>query len=96
MQKLPIGWSSIEEMENMQANEVDFKSAAQVVRNESSLRIHNLLSDYLFIGPTNDLSKILYVNCILEDGFRKITSARKATAKEMNSYFDHLSEGPLK
>jgi uncharacterized DUF497 family protein len=95
VRRLPIGWSSIDERENLKANGIDFKLAAEVVRNSSSLRIRNMFSDYLFIGPTNDLSKILSVECILEEDVRKITSARIASAKETNSYFEHLSEGKL-
>ena len=93
MRKLLIGWSSVEELENIKDYGVDFKTACEVVKNQSSLKIRNLFSDFVYIGPSNDLSIILIVNCKIEDGFIKIFWSRKANGSEEDSYFNHLAKG---
>jgi uncharacterized DUF497 family protein len=96
MRKLPIGWSSIDDGDNFRAYGINFKLAVDVIRNLSSVRVLNLYYDYMFIGPTSDLNQVLTVNCKLEDGFRKIISARNSTPEEMDEYFKHLATGEFK
>ena len=93
---MKVGWSSIEEIENIERFGVSFRAASEVVRNSTSLKVRNLYQDFFYIGPTNDLSTVLAVNCKIEGRFRKIYWARKATFREGNSYFNHLAEGGLK
>lgn len=95
MEKLRVAWNKEEEIENIKKYSVDFKIAKEVVLNSSSLRVHNVLKDFNFIGPVDDLSKILVVATILEGEYRKIRLARKATPKEESAYFNHLAMGGL-
>lgn len=96
MEKLPVYWNEQESQENFLRFGVSFKEAKEVVCNMSSFHIQNIEKDYTFIGPMNDLSKILIVNCKKEDGFRKIYWARKASINEEKVYFNHLATGVLK
>jgi hypothetical protein len=75
---------------------INFKQAREVVLNSSSLKLPKIDKDYVFIGPLDDLSKILVVHCITEDGFGKITWARIATPREDSAYFNFLAEGDSK
>ncbi len=95
MDRLRVGWSKKEEAENVEAFGVSFNLAKEVVLNSSSLKLANLDKDFVFIGPVDDLSKILVVNCTREQGFRKISWARKASQKEESGYFNYLAEGSL-
>lgn len=95
MDKLRVIWNHDEEQENILKFGVNFREAKEVVLNASSLKLRNLYKDFQFIGPVNDLSKILVVNCIPEEGFRKVRWARKASLKEQNAYFNFLANGDL-
>ena len=88
-----VVWTNEDERENILTFGIDFTLACQTVKNPSSLKIENLKNDYVFIGPTDSLSKILVVYCKLEEGFRKIEWARNASIKESNAYFNFLIEG---
>lgn len=95
MDSLKIGWSIEDELANIEKWNINFKLAKQVVRNSSSIKVSNIVKDFNFIGPVNDLSMILLVNCMLEDGFRKIVHARRASKIEENAYFNFLANGGL-
>lgn len=95
MDHLKIGWNLIEEQLNIKKWSINFNEASQVIRNSSSFKIRNIARDYIFIGPVNDLSKILLVDCKLEEEFRKIVHARKATQIEENMYFNNLANGGI-
>jgi uncharacterized DUF497 family protein len=95
MEKLPISWNELESLENYSKYKVTFSDAKEVVQNMSSLKIRNIGKDYNFIGPVNDLSKILIVTCSKEDGIRKILKARKASRSEESAYFMNLPMGGL-
>lgn len=93
---MKVAWNIEEEALNIETFGVNFKEAKEVVLNSSSLKLPNLEKDFVFIGPVDDLRKVLVVNCKLEEGFRKIRWARKAFKKEENGYFNFLAEGDLK
>lgn len=93
---MKISWNSLEEKENIERFGISFTEAAQVVKNSTSFRIRNIERDFIFIGPVDDISKILLVSCRIEEGFRTIQWARKATSKEESAYFMHLATGELK
>ncbi len=95
MEKLPISWNEYECQENYQKFKISFSEAREVILNPSSLKIRNIGKDYNFIGPVNDLSKILIVNCVQQSGVRKITRARKASRSEESAYFMNLAMGGL-
>lgn len=81
MDYLPVAWSYKDELSNIEEFKVNFKEAREVVLNSSSLKLRNIQKDYSFIGPIDNLNKILTVYCVKEDGFRKILTARKAIHK---------------
>lgn len=95
MDKLSVAWSSSDEYANIERYGICFKEAREVVLNTSSLKIKNVLGDYSFIGPNNNLSKVLVVFCKNERGLRKIINARMASKNEENAYFRFLAEGDL-
>lgn len=96
MDYLSVAWSYEDELVNIEKFKIGFKEAREVVLNASSLKLRNIHKDYAFIGPVDDLGKILLVYCINEDRLRRILTARKASAKEENSYFNYLAMGDLK
>lgn len=95
MDYLPVAWSYQDELSNIEEFKVNFKEAREVVLNSSSLKLRNIEKDYSFIGPVDDLSKILMVNCMREDGFRKIRWGRMASRNEESAYFNFLAMGGL-
>lgn len=96
MEKLPVSWNITDEKENFLKFKVTFREAKEVVQNMSSIKIRNIGKDYNFIGPVNDLSKIVIVNCSKEDGIRRILSARLASRSEESAYFMNLAMGGMK
>lgn len=82
MDKLKVAWNIEEEALNIETFGVNFKEAKEVVLNSSSLKLPNLEKDFVFIGPVDDLSKVLVVNCKLEEGFRKIRWPGKPSKKK--------------
>lgn len=93
---MKVAWNKDEEAQNLKTYGISFKLAKEVIMNSSSLKVSNLERDFVFIGPTDDLGKVLVVNCKLEDGFRKIRWARRASPKEEDGYFNFLAEGGTK
>lgn len=91
-----IAWTEEDELENIKIFKVSFKEAREVVINKASFAINNLSSDFLFIGPTEILDKILVVNCVKEGSIRRIVYARLANKKEQDTFFQHLILGDLK
>jgi uncharacterized DUF497 family protein len=89
--QIRVVWSHIDEIENISTYDIHFREAKEVVLNPSSLMIRNVKRDFTYIGPTDNLAKILLVYCILDDGFRRIVYARNASSVEQNSYFNFLA-----
>ncbi len=96
MEKLPIRWNELESQDNLLKFNISFSEAKEVVLNMSSLKIRNIGKDYSFIGPVNDLSKIVRVTCIQDGGVRLIVNARKASPSEESAYFNNLAMGGLR
>lgn len=92
---MKLSWNSQEESENIERYGISFAEAAQVVKNTSSFKIRNILNDFNYIGPTDDISKVLTVCCVQEDGYKKIRWAKKATSREESTYFMYLATGEL-
>lgn len=88
-----IIWRAQDEIENVRLFDVSFGPAVEVIENESSVKVSNIGGDAAYIGPTNDLKSILYVYVVLNEGFRVIQYARRATPKEIDSYFLMLRGG---
>ena len=95
MDKRSIAWHPVDEKENYEKYGVCFSDAKEVILNSSSIYLRNVFKDFTFIGPTNDLLRILFVTCIPEEGLRKIVHARLATNKEQDAYFSYLANGGL-
>lgn len=93
---MKVDWNLEEELENVDLFGINFSEAKEVILNNASFKIRNIAGDFLYIGPTEDLSKILIVNCIIEDDSKKITFSRLATKKEQDTFFLHLIQGDFK
>ncbi len=85
-----IVWLPEDESENLRLYDLSFSKAKEAILNSMTLRLRNIDGDYTYIGPNDDLSEIYLVYAIADQGFIRITFARRATPNEMKEFFDKI------
>ena len=90
--KKSIVWIAEDESENLHLYDLSFSKAKETILNSMTLKLRNIDGDYTYIGPNDELTEIYLVYAVADDGFIRITYARRATPDEMKGFLTRLRE----
>ncbi len=85
-----IVWLTEDEAENLHRYDLSFRKAQEAILNGMTLKVANIHGDYAYIGPNDELTEIYFVYAIADQGFCRITTARRATEKEIKNFFSKI------